>query len=277
MEAKILNLNAEPVGKIEIDDKIFNFPIREDIVLRAVLAFQANRRQKYGADPFAGLRTSAHYHGRRRPFRRYVTQMNMGMARHQRIHGKAPWHMMFVARISSNVRKGMRAHAPTSEKDWKQKINKKEKKLALISAAIATLKEDIVKKRYENLNLKVFPIILDNKELEKIKKAKDLKNFLVKLELEEFLEKIQEKKIRAGKGKMRGRRYKKRSGILFIVSNKEIAKRLNKILNNLNVHVRDLKNLNAEILAPGAKLGRLTIWESEALKNFINEIENYAL
>jgi large subunit ribosomal protein L4e len=277
MEAKILNLNAEPVGKIEIDDKILNFPIREDIVLRAVLAFQANRRQKYGADPFAGLRTSAHYHGRRRPFRRYVTQMNMGMARHQRIHGKAPWHMMFVARISSNVRKGMRAHAPTSEKDWKQKINKKEKKLALISAAIATLKEDIVKKRYENLNLKIFPIILDNKELEKIKKAKDLRNFLVKLELEEFLEKIQEKKIRAGKGKMRGRRYKKRSGILFIVSNKEVAKRLNKILNNLNVHVRDLKNLNAEILAPGAKLGRLTIWESEALKNFINEINSYAL
>jgi large subunit ribosomal protein L4e len=277
MEAKILNLNAEPVGKIEIDDKILNFPIREDIVLRAVLAFQANRRQKYGADPFAGLRTSAHYHGRRRPFRRYVTQMNMGMARHQRIHGKAPWHMMFVARISSNVRKGMRAHAPTSEKDWKEKINKKEKKLALISAAIATLKEDIVKKRYENLNLKTFPIILDNKELEKIKKAKDLRNFLVKLELEEFLEKIQEKKIRAGKGKMRGRRYKKRSGILFIVSSKEVAKRLNKVLNNLNVHVRDLKNLNAEILAPGSKLGRLTIWESEALKNFINEVKNYAL
>ena len=276
MEVKILNLNAEPIGRIEIDDKILNFPIREDLVLRAVLAFQANRRQKYGADPFAGLRTSAHYHGRRRPFRRYVTQMGVGMARHQRIHGKTPWHMMFVARISSNVRKGMRAHAPTSEKNWKQKINKKEKKLALISAAIATLKEDIVKKRYENLDLKIFPIILDNKELEKIKKVRDFKNFLIKLGLEEFLEKIQEKKIRAGKGKMRGRRYKKRSGIFFVVSSKEVAKKLNKILNNLNVHVRDLKNINAEILAPGAKLGRLTIWESEALKNFINEINKYA-
>ena len=266
MEVEVLNLNAEPIEKIKLDDKILNYPIREDLVLRAVLAFQANRRQKYGADPLAGLRTSAHYHGRRR-VRPYVTQMGIGRARHQRIHGKAPSHMIFVARISSNVRKGMRAHAPTSEKEWKQKINKKEKRLATISAAIATLIKDIVFSRYNGhlKELKYFPVIVDGKELEKVKKTKDFENFLLNLGLEEFIEKIKEKKIRAGKGKMRGRRYKKHAGILLVTLEKEKAKKLSKILKNLNVHVRDLKNLNAEILAPGAKLGRLTIWEKEAL------------
>ncbi|MEM0480759.1 MAG: 50S ribosomal protein L4 [Candidatus Aenigmatarchaeota archaeon] len=265
MEVNVLNLKGEPIEKIKLDEKIFNFPIREDLVLRAVLAFQANRRQKYGADPFAGLRTSAEYHGRRR-VRPYVTQMGIGRARHQRIHGKAPPHMIFVARISSNVRKGMRAHSPTSQKEWKQKINKKEKKIAMLSAAVATLIKEYVFSRYEIKNgIKYFPIVISGNELEKVKKAKEFKEFLKSIGLEEILDRIQEKKKRAGKGKMRGRKYKKHAGILLVVSDKERAKNLAKVLKNLNIHVRDLKNLNAEILAPGAKLGRLTIWEKEAL------------
>ena len=272
MRVDVINLQAEKVKEIEISDKILEFPIREDLVLRDVLRLQSNRRQPYGADPLAGLRTSAEYHGRRRPFRAYVTQMGRGMARHQRIHGKAPLHMMFVARISSNVRKGMRAHAPTAEKIWKQKINKKEKRLAIISAAVATLIKDLVLKRGHKIeNVKFFPIVLESSELEKIKKAKDFREFLIKLGLEKEFERISEKKKRAGKGKMRGRRYKKRAGILIITEKEEIAKKLRKILKNLNVTVRSINNLNSEILAPGAKVGRLTIWEENALKAFINK------
>ncbi|MEM5828440.1 MAG: 50S ribosomal protein L4 [Candidatus Aenigmatarchaeota archaeon] len=273
MKVDVINLQAEKVREIKLDDKILEFPIRDDLVLRDVLRIQSNRRQPYGADPLAGLRTSAEYHGRRRPFRAYVTQMGRGMARHQRIHGKAPLHMIFVARISSNVRKGMRAHAPTSEKVWKQKINKKEKRLAILSAAIATLVKDFVISRGHKIeNVKYFPIVIANEELEKIKKAKDFKEFLFKLGLEKEFERIHERKIRAGKGKMRGRRYKKRAGILIVVDSEEKAKKLRKILKNLNVVVRSFNNLNSEILAPGAKLGRLTIWQENALKMLENKI-----
>ncbi|MEM5821167.1 MAG: 50S ribosomal protein L4 [Candidatus Aenigmatarchaeota archaeon] len=276
MRLNVINLQAEKVKEIEINDKILEFPIREDLVLRDVLRIQSNRRQPYGADPNAGLRTSAEYHGRRRPFRAYVTQMGRGMARHQRIHGKAPLHMIFVARISSNVRKGMRAHAPTSEKIWEQKINKKEKRLAILSAAIATLIKDFVLKRGHKIEeVKYFPIVIANEEIEKIKKAKDFKEFLVKIGLEKELERIHERKIRAGKGKMRGRRYKKRAGILLVVENEEKAKKLRKVLKNLNIFVTSFNNLNSEILAPGAKIGRLTIWQENALKLLENKILSY--
>lgn len=273
MKIDVINLNAEKIREIEINDSLFNYPIREDIVLRDVLRIQSNRRQPYGTDIFAGLRTSAHYHGRRRPFRAYVTQMGRGMARHQRIHGKAPLHMLFEARIAPNVRKGRRAHPPKTEKDWRQKINKKEKEIAIISAAIATLIKDFVMKRGHKIqNVKTFPIIVANEELEKIKKVKVFREFLKKLGLEEEFERIKEKKIRAGKGKIRSRRYKKRKGILLIVENEERAKKLRKILKKINVEVVSFTNLNSEKLAPGAKLGRLTIWEENAIKLLENKI-----
>lgn len=269
MKLDVININAEKVRELKINDSLMSFPIRDDLILRDVLRIQANRRQAYGTDVFAGLRTSAHYHGRRRPFRAYATQMNRGMARHQRIHGKAPLHMMFVARVSANVRKGKRAHTPKAEKIWKQKINKKEKNIAIISAAIATLIKDFVINRGHKIDeIKNFPIVLASEEIEKIKKAKDFKSFLIKVGLEEELERIKERKIRAGKGKVRGRKYKKKRGILLVVENVEKAKRLRKLLKNLNIEVAALSELNSEILAPGAKIGRLTIWEENALKNF---------
>lgn len=273
MKLDVINLNVEKIREIEINDNLFNYPIREDIVLRDVLRIQSNRRQPYGTDEFAGLRTSAHYHGRRRPFRAYVTQMGRGMARHQRIHGKVPLHMIFEARIAPNVRKGRRAHPPKAEKDWKQKINKKERNIALISAAVATLIKELVKNRGHKIEeIKFFPVVVGSEELEKIKKAKDFKEFLFKLGLEKEFERISEKKIRAGKGKMRGRRYRKRKGILVVLESEEKAKRLRKILKNLNIEVCSFSNLNTEKLAPGAKIGRLTMWEDKALKMLENKI-----
>ncbi|MEM7818415.1 MAG: 50S ribosomal protein L4, partial [Candidatus Aenigmatarchaeota archaeon] len=172
-------------------------------------------------------------------------------------------------KVSANVRKGKRAHTPKAEKIWKQKINKKEKNIAIISAAIATLIKDFVINRGHKIDeIKNFPIVLASEEIEKIKKAKDFKSFLIKVGLEEELERIKERKIRAGKGKVRGRKYKKKRGILLVVENVEKAKRLRKLLKNLNIEVAALSELNSEILAPGAKIGRLTIWEENALKNF---------
>ncbi len=262
MEVPILNFEAKEIGKIEIPKEVLEYKIREDLVLRDFLAEMSKRRQPYGRDPFAGLRTSAHYHSRRRPFRRYVTQMNIGMARHQRIHGKAPWHMMFVARIAPNVRKGRRAHAPKAEKVWEQKINRKEHKIALLSAIAASFYKELVKNRGHKIdNLKYFPIVVN--DFSAFKKTKELKKFLEVIGLEEELERIKEKKIRAGKGKMRGRRYKRKRGPLIIV---EKLNGIEKVANSLNIDVCDLKSLNTLLLAPGAKLARLIIWEEKALK-----------
>ncbi|MEM7827221.1 MAG: 50S ribosomal protein L4, partial [Candidatus Aenigmatarchaeota archaeon] len=77
MKVDVLDLEGKPIGKIELP-KVFEEPIREDLVLRAVLSSQSKRRQPYGPDPMAGKRTSAHYHGVRRT--RY-SMMNREMAR----------------------------------------------------------------------------------------------------------------------------------------------------------------------------------------------------
>ncbi len=262
MKASILDTQLKEVGKIEIPSYVTNYQIREDLILRDFLSEMSKKRQPYGTDIYAGLRTSAHYHGRRRPFRRFVTQMGIGMARHQRIHGKAPWHMIFEARIAPNVRKGRRAHPPRVEKVWEQKINRKEHKIALLSAIAASfIKEKVIERGHKISELKYFPIVFKN--FDGIKKTKELEEILEKIGLKDELERIKEKKIRAGKGKMRARRYKKKKGPLIIV---EKLNGIEKIAKNLNIEVSDLKNLNTLLLAPGAKAGRLIIWEESALK-----------
>lgn len=266
MKADVINLEGKVVKKIEIPESILNFKIREDLILRDFLAIQSHKRQPYGTYKWAGLRTSAHYHGRRRPFRPYVTQMGIGMARHQRIHGKAPLHMIWEARIAPNVRKGRRAHPPRVEKDWYQKINKKEKRIAILSGIAATFNKELVLNRGHKIEeLKIFPIIVVD-DLQNLKKSKEVKEFLIKIGLEKELERIHKRKIRAGKGKMRGRRYKKKKGPLIVITKDN---GIVKAAKNLNIDVCNVENLNSEILAPGGHCGRLTIWtESSLLKVF---------
>ena len=76
--------------------------------------------------------------------------------------------------------------------------------------------------------------------------------------MEKELERISEKTIRAGVGKNRGRPYKKKKGPLFVVSGK--CNLLKAAKNVPGVDVCVVKDLNAELLAPGATPGRLTIF-----------------
>lgn len=258
MQANVLNIEGKVVEKINLPS-FFSQPVREDIIRRCVLAFQANRRQPYGADPLAGKRTSAHYHGRRD---RRWTMMNRELARVPRIHNSSP-HLNFRARFVPQAVGGRKAHPPKAEKIWKQKINKKEKLLALISAISATAIPEIVKKRGHKYEGEL-PIIVED-SVEQIKRTKEVEEFLKKIGLEKELERAKKKKVRAGKGKMRGRRYKKKKSVLFVVSHKNVP--LAKAAENIpGVDVVSAKDLNTEHLAPGAHPGRITIWSKSAIE-----------
>ncbi|TLZ65619.1 MAG: 50S ribosomal protein L4, partial [Methanobacteriota archaeon] len=70
--------------------------------------------------------------------------------------------------------------------------------------------------------------------------------------------------IRAGRGKMRGRRYRQPRSLLIVVKGPEKVRRL---LGNLpGVEVVSPAALNAEILAPGGDPGRLTVFSEGALE-----------
>ena len=70
--------------------------------------------------------------------------------------------------------------------------------------------------------------------------------------------------IRAGKGKMRGRRRRTPKSILLVVAQRDgLAKAARNIP---GVDVAVAKDLCAEDLAPGGDAGRLTVWTKSAIE-----------
>lgn len=260
MKVDVLDLEGKPTEKIELP-KVFEEPIREDLVKRAVSASQSKRRQPYSPDPMAGKRTSAHYHGKRR-FR--YSMMNREMARLPRLHNKTVPFLTMRARFVPQAVGGRRAHPPLVERVWEQKINKNENRKAIRSALAATaVKELVVKRGHRVQSMKEFPIVVNDK-VQELNKTKDVIKFLVKIGLEKELDRIAERKIRAGKGKTRSRKYKIKVGPLFVVTNDN---GIDKAVKNISgCDVCKVEKLSAEALAPGASLGRLAIFTKSSLE-----------
>ncbi|MFH1431761.1 MAG: 50S ribosomal protein L4 [archaeon] len=263
MKAQILSLDGKESGTIELPPQ-FQEEFRPDIIKRAFYVIQNNNRQPYGTDPEAGLRTSARFIGRRRA---YGTHQNKGMHRTKRIRSGSGY-LSGRARAVPHAVKGRKAHPPKAEKDWTQKINRKERIQAIRSAITATTNIDLVKKRNHQIENIKLPIIIDDK-FERLKKTKEVKDILEKIGLKPELERIKEKKIRAGVGKTRGRKYKKKVGPLIITSGKSDFNKSAK--NMIGINTVTVKSLNIELLAPGAVAGRLTIWTKSAIEELEKE------
>jgi len=246
--AKIFNLEGKPVGKIELSP-IFRTVVRSDVIKRAVLAIQSTKFQPQGRDPMAGKRTSAESRG-----------VNLGIARIPRIKGPRGRGALAPGTVG-----GRAAHPPTSHKKIVKRIPKKEKRLALLSAIAATASKDIVVSRGHSIeDVPGFPLIVTD-DLEEIKKVKEVEETLIHLGVFSDIYRVKEsRKIRAGKGKHRGRKIKQAVGALIIVAeNKGIREAARNIP---GVDVVTVNNLNAEILAPGTHPGRLAIWTTSAIK-----------
>lgn len=265
MKIDVYNLEGKPVSKIDLP-RVFATKLREDLIIRAFLSTMSKRRQAYGTDPMGGKKSSAHYHSRRRRGSRW-TMSSREMARMSRLHGKIPGYLMYRARTVPQAVKGRRAHPPKMEKIWAQKMNKKERQLAIKSAIAATSDKKLVEGRGHKVKgLKELPIVVVD-AMEEIKKTNELKKALESVGLKEELKRIKKKTVRAGRGKMRGRRYKKKTGPLIVV---EKDKGVGKAAKNISgVHVSLAKNLSVEYLAPGAAPGRLTVYTKGAIEKLV--------
>lgn len=259
MKAHVVDLHGAKKEEITLPE-IFSEPVREDLIKRAVLATWDNNRQAYGPNWMSGKKTSAHYHGYRR--HRY-SMMNKEMARLPRLHGKTVPFLYFRAKFVPHAEGGRTAHAPLPEKVWDSKINDKERQKAIRSAIAATAVKELVEKRGHRIHNVTIPIIVED-SLQGLKKTRDVVEFLSKMGLVHELDRISEKKVRAGKGKMRGRKYKTKVGPLFVIAD---DKGIGKAIRNIpGVDVCRVKNLSAEYLAPGTKPGRLTIFTKSAVE-----------
>jgi large subunit ribosomal protein L4e len=246
--AKIFNLEGKPIGKIDLPP-IFGTALRPDVIRRAVLAMQSNRLQPQGRDVMAGKRTTAESRG-----------VNLGISRVPRVKGGAG-----RAAFAPGTVGGRAAHPPTSNKKIVKRIPKKEKHLATLSAIAATASKDVVASRGHSVeDVPGFPLIVTD-DLEGLKRVKEVEEALVHLGVFSDIFRVRESRtIRAGKGKIRGRRMKQAVGPLLVVAkNNGIMKAARNIPGTDVVIVR---NLSVEMLAPGAHLGRLTIWTNSAIE-----------
>ncbi|AEH35667.1 50S ribosomal protein L4 [Halopiger xanaduensis] len=245
MEATVRDLDGADAGSVELP-AVFETNYRPDLIARAVRAAQANRKQDYGADEFAGLRTPAESFGSGR-----------GMAHVPRQDGRG-------RRVPQTV-KGRKAHPPKAEKDWTESINTKEKKLAVRSAIAATTDDELVAERgHEFDDDAEIPVVVDD-EFEDLVKTKEVVSFLEAAGLADDIERADEgRSIRSGRGKTRGRKYKTPKSILFVTSSESGPSRAAR--NLAGADVTTAAEVNAEDLAPGAQPGRLTVWTESALE-----------
>ncbi len=252
MKVHVYSLEGKPVEEIEIP-AIFDEQFRPDIIRRAVMAAQTARLQSWGPDWMAGKRTSAETWGK-----------GHGVARVRRVKGTrypAAGHGAFAPFTVG----GRRAHPPRVEKVLRERINRKERRLAIRSTVAATKDKKLVSSRghvFEKVS--ELPLVVTN-ELEGIGKASQTKEILLKLGLWQDVERVaRSKRVRAGRGKMRGRRYRQAVGPLIVVGE---DKGIKLGARNLpGVEVVKVGTLNAEQLAPGGIAGRLTVWTKGAIQ-----------
>ena len=264
MELKILNKDAKEAGKIKLPVQ-FNEAVRSDLVKRAVLVIQANNRQRYGASAEAGKRASAYVSKRRRA---YKTTYGIGQSRTPRkVLSRSGTRFNWVGAFAPQTVGGRRAHPPKASKSWSQKINFLENQKAIRSALSATLIPDLVKKRGHVVPSN-YPFVVSD-EFGSFSKTAELKKVLSSLGFDKELERASIKKVRAGKGKIRGRKHRSKKGVLFVVANDKDLLRASNNLPGCEVVVVD--SLNALVLAPGAVPGRLTLFTESAIKRINDE------
>ena len=169
--------------------------------------------------------------------------------------------MHWVGAFSPHTRGGFRAHPPKSQKEFTQSINKKENRKAIRSAIAATVVKDLVSSRGHKVP-EAYPFIL-SADIEKLAKTSEIQKLLATFGFEDELTRSAVKKVRSGIGKLRGRKYKRRKGILIVVG--EDCPLLNSARNVPGIDAVIVNALNAELLAPGTHPGRVTLWTESAI------------
>jgi len=247
LKAKIHALDGSEAGEVELPG-VFGFPVREDVIRKAVIAAQSAGRQAQAPSPVAGKQTSAESIGKGRGSAR-VRRTSSG--RH-------------VGAFVPQAVGGRRAHPPKTEKRIAKKINDKERVLAIKSAIAATSSVTLVKARGHALVDDQVPLVVTD-EFQDLSKAAEVRDLLVKLGLEREMERLaRRRKQRPGKGKMRGRRLRVPKGPLFVIETKGPVEKA--LSNFVGIDVARSDGLNAEVLAPGGVPGRLSVWTLSALK-----------
>jgi large subunit ribosomal protein L4e len=213
-----------------------------------------NKRQAYAVSEKAGHQTSAESWGTGR-----------AVARIPRVSGGGT-HRAGQAAFGNMCRSG-RMFAPTKVwRKWHQKINLNQKRFATASALAASGSPALLLARGHAIStVPEVPLVVSSTGFA-VKKTKEAIALLKAVGAGEDVAKAgNSRKVRAGKGKMRGRRHKQRRGPLVIYNPEEDGKDLVLAFRNIpGVETSSVYSLNLLQLAPGGHMGRFIVWSSSA-------------
>jgi len=238
---------------------VFTAPIRPDIVNFVHTNMAKNHRQAYGIMFQAGHLCSAESWGTGRAVSRIPRCQGGGTSRS-------------AQGAFGNMCRGGRMYTPNKVwRKWNRKINVGQRRYAVASALAASALPSLVMARGHRVDqVAELPLVVSG--LEETSKTSQANKILERIGCSADVQKCADsKKIRAGKGKMRNRRFVMRRGPLVVYAEDNgIAQAFR---NLPGVEVCRVDGLNLLQLAPGGHLGRLIIWSDGAFAK-LNEIFN---
>ena len=233
--------------------EVFTAPVRPDIVQFVHTNMNKNNRQAFAVSMYAGKTVSASSWGTGRAVARIPRVGGGGTSR----SGQGAF---------GNMCRGGRMFAPTKTwRKWHRKINTTQKQYAVASALAASAVPALVMARGHKVDeVPEIPLVLDS-SLEATKKTSAAKDILAAVGALPDVEKAADsKKIRAGKGKMRNRRYTLRRGPLVIYKENDGVEQA--FRNLPGVELCCVSRLNLLQLAPGGHMGRFCVWSQSAVE-----------
>ena len=254
MKAKLFDKSGVEKGSIDLP-KNFGSKIRTDILARVFDAQRGLYLQAYGSMEGAGAGYSASgisIKARHKWKGTYGKSISRVPRKIMSRHGAS---FNWVGATTANARGGRKPHAPRSEKVLIKKVNKKELLIAFNSALAGTMDEKSLEKKFGKRIESGF--VFSSEIL--TTKTKDFVSVMEKI-FGKDLKVLKEKSIRAGIGKMRGRKYKSNAGLLFVVGNEESMKRK-------GIDVVSVKDLTVKDLSPNGEPGRLVCYTENAIKD----------
>jgi large subunit ribosomal protein L4e len=166
--------------------------------------------------------------------------------------------------------------APTKVwRKWHVKINLGQKRYATASALAASAVPPLVQARGHRIStVPELPLVVSNSAFTTLNKTRAAVQLLKSVGAYQDVTKvIKSRKLRAGKGKLRGRRHRQRRGPLVILNpaDENSGSVVKSFRNIPGVETASVTSLNLLQLAPGGHLGRFVIWTESAF-NALNTI-----
>jgi large subunit ribosomal protein L4e len=254
MKAKLYDNKGREKSSVDLP-KNFNSKIREDILAKVFETQKFIYAQSYGAKEGAGAQYSASGISKKKRHDWKATY-GKGISRIPRkVMSRHGASFNWIGATVSSTRGGRRPHAPRSAKNSFKKINKKELSIAFNSALAGTFDQKSIENKY---NKKIESGIIFDESILKAK-SKDFFAALKSILGDSFEKAIKKKTVRAGIGKLRGRKYKSNAGAIFIIASSEEMKRK-------GLDVVKVNELKISDLSPNGEPGRIAFYTQNAIK-----------